>query len=181
MTHGSDAKVRSPERQRQLRPPPASAFAPGPPSGPRREPSAARRGGGAAGNPLTHRLQATGPGATARVRRSLLARPLRLFPYNLDQAARTTAAFSRPRSPLPRTEPRDPVQPACAVRLRAGAGLRACVRLSAVRRPPQGLPGSGVSERSSQSGRAWFGAARGGKKNSGPGSEWVPEDEVCCQ
>lgn len=92
-------------------------------------------GEGPWGNPLTHRLlQATGPGATARVRRALFARPLRLFPHNLDQAARTTAALSRPRSPLPRTEPRDPEQPACAVRLRAGAGLRACVRLSAARR-----------------------------------------------
>lgn len=180
MTHGSDAKVRSPERQRQLRPPPASAFAPGPPSGPRREPSAARRGGGAAGNPLTHRLQATGPGATARVRRSLLARPLRLFPYNLDQAARTTAALSRPRSPLPRTEPRDPVQPACAVRLRAGAGLCACVRLSAARR-------RGCREAESPNGLHGVDALglerpRGEKrKNSGPGSEWVSEDEVCCQ
>lgn len=51
VTHGSDARVRSPARQRQLRPPPVSAFAPGPPSGPQREPRAARRGGGAARSP----------------------------------------------------------------------------------------------------------------------------------
>lgn len=179
MTHGSDAKVRSLTRQRQLRPPPASAFAPGPPSGPRREPSAARRGGGAAGNPLTHRLlQATGPGATARVRRALFAGPLRLFPHNLDQAARTTAALSRPRSPLPRTEPRDPVQPACAVRLRAGAGLRACLRLSAARRRGcREAESPNVLPRVDR-----LGLERpGGEKSSGPGSEWVSEYEVCCQ
>lgn len=79
VTHRSDARVRSPARPSQLRLPPASAFAPGPPSGPRRgTQSRPPRGRGREVPPLTGSRRPV-PVPLRRGRRSLLARPLRLF------------------------------------------------------------------------------------------------------
>ncbi|XP_074194807.1 uncharacterized protein LOC141572767 [Rhinolophus sinicus] len=143
VTHGraASARAQEPELEHGRRPPTPRDLSRVPP---RTAGSAGGRGRGRGRRgPRTH--QANGGRSPCHCCGEPLARsPGRSTSraHNLEEPARSLAVLTRPRDQPPRTQQQDLAQPAFAVRLRTGAGPRACARPFAA--PIQRLPGDVV-------------------------------------